>query len=198
MCMTSKDTPVRQRFTAEEDALLKKLVSESNGPVNWKNVSEQMQNRTARQCRERYKNYLKPNIIKKNWTREEDTLILKKYAEIGSKWESIARYLVGRSGNDTRNRYLSLVREKKYKVDKKYHPINYIHPQFMQYINSTMMKVMPPVKNDTKQNKIVEQQQHFQPMPDFEKTFTNPQAASLFPPPSSCDQDMFSFYSEKI
>ncbi|EAX90073.1 Myb-like DNA-binding domain containing protein [Trichomonas vaginalis G3] len=109
---------IRHRFSQAEDLLLKNLVEEANGVVNWKDIASKMGTRSARQCRERYKNYLKPTIIKKNWTKDEDALILQKYQELGNKWESIARFLKGRSGSDTRNRYLSLIRVKKNKKSR--------------------------------------------------------------------------------
>ena len=35
-----------------------------------------MENRTGKQCRERYFNHLQPNIKKGNWSDEEDNIII--------------------------------------------------------------------------------------------------------------------------
>lgn len=144
---------IRHRFSQAEDMLLKNLVAEANGVVNWKDIASKMGTRTARQCRERYKNYLKPTIVKKNWTKDEDSIILQKYQELGNKWESIARFLKGRSGSDTRNRYLSLIRVKK---NKKSRNSNYQN-------KSTVAHQQPPT--------IVKTNDQIAPQIDFDKLF---------------------------
>lgn len=106
----------RARFTREEDRLLKSLVDYSFGHPDWKIISQQMIGRSPRQCRERYQNYLGPNIIKRAWAPEEDILIMTKYNEIGPKWECISKLLTGRTGNDTRNRYLTITRKFKKEI----------------------------------------------------------------------------------
>lgn len=94
----------RKRFTPEEDSKLKELC---NIPdlVNWEDVAKQMPGRTARQCRDRYNATLKNYIEKKPWTKEEDAIIIEKYKEIGPRWVTISTFLVGRSGNNVKNRW---------------------------------------------------------------------------------------------
>jgi hypothetical protein len=79
---------VRQSFSADEDVKLKELVTKL-GESNWKGVADRMINRTSRQCRERYKSYIAPNLSYSPWTNEEDELLRAKYLEIGPnglKW----------------------------------------------------------------------------------------------------------------
>jgi hypothetical protein len=64
-----------------------------------------MSNRTARQCRQRYKNYLADDRQPVGWTAEEEHMVIAKYEEIGPKWVQIAKFLPGRSGNDVKNRW---------------------------------------------------------------------------------------------
>jgi hypothetical protein len=75
------------------------------GATSWEAVSKFMPTRTARQCRDRYKNYLVDNLVCDAWSPEEDALIVKKFHEIGPKWVEIAKLLNGRSGNHVKNRW---------------------------------------------------------------------------------------------
>lgn len=95
----------KSKFTAEEDIRLKQLVESTEGPVSWKEISRMMVTRTPRQCRERYKNYLRDELKHENWTEKEDQLIMQFYNQYGKKWNIIARYLPGRTSNSIRNRW---------------------------------------------------------------------------------------------
>ncbi|KAH0786380.1 Myb-like DNA-binding domain containing protein [Histomonas meleagridis] len=77
--------------------------------VNWKFVANQMEGRTARQCRERYKNYLSPNIRSSPWTPEEDALLLQKYQEFGPCWSFMKQFFDKRESVSLKNRYAKLV-----------------------------------------------------------------------------------------
>ena len=107
--------PVRQRnvkfkFTPEEDERLKMLVMR-HGTNSWNIVSQFMGNRNPRQCRERWKNYVDPELRSDPWTPEEDDLLLKKYRELGPRWNKIAKYFVRRSDNSLRNRWQLMLRK---------------------------------------------------------------------------------------
>lgn len=100
-----RDQPtLRKRFTVEEDKRLKNLV-QRRGYKIWEEIAQEMPNRTARQCRDRYNNYLFKEITKSPWTEEEDAFIVMKYNEIGPHWVKIAKHLNGRSGNNVKNRW---------------------------------------------------------------------------------------------
>ena len=101
----------RKRFTQEEDANLKSLVAKL-GVKLWDEVALYMPNRTARQCRDRYNNYLFKEITHQPWTPEEDRIILEKYKEYGSHWVKIAKFLNGRSGNNVKNRWHKYLNKK--------------------------------------------------------------------------------------
>lgn len=49
-----------------------------------------MPDRTAKQCRERYVNNLDPDRKKGAWTEEEDEIIMKLQAELGTQWSKIS------------------------------------------------------------------------------------------------------------
>ena len=101
---TRKQKSGRCKFTPEEDAKLRQLVSEI-GLKNWGEIAKQMPNRTGRQCRDRYCNYLQQGLTSKEWTPEEDELVLKLVKTHGFHWVEISKKLKGRSGNNVKNRW---------------------------------------------------------------------------------------------
>ncbi|MDR0662179.1 MAG: SANT/Myb domain-containing protein, partial [Holosporales bacterium] len=62
--------PKRNMFTPEEDRLLREHVKVM-GTKDWKGIAQQMSGRNARQCRERWKNYLAPGLNLGLWTKDE-------------------------------------------------------------------------------------------------------------------------------
>lgn len=100
-------------WTKDEDAKLAHLVSIAGPDVTriaWNELAFQMENRSGKQCRERYINHLKPDRKKGQWTDEEDDHILTLQASLGNQWSKIAAGLIGRSDNDVKNRWHSRMR----------------------------------------------------------------------------------------
>ena len=97
------------KWEPDEDLLLKKWVEE-NGPRNWTQFAEKIQNRTGKQCRERWLNNLNSNLKKKNWTTEEDLLILRLFQRYKS-WIKILPVFENRSENSIKNRYYIQLRK---------------------------------------------------------------------------------------
>lgn len=96
---------------------------------SWSQVANLLPNRTARQVRERYKNFLSPGLTNKPWTKEEDNLLKEAYDRLGPKWAKITSYFNGRSEINIKNRWTSL------------------------------QKVIPlPIENNEKQFSVIEQQ----------------------------------------
>jgi hypothetical protein len=94
----------RRKFTPEEDLQLRSLV-ERLGTKSWEEIAQFIQDRSARQCRDRYKNYLLDSLITNPWTPEEDEVLIEKFHQIGPKWVEIGKLLSGRSGNNVKNRW---------------------------------------------------------------------------------------------
>lgn len=91
-------------FTKQEDEKLKYLVR-NFGTKNWKAIAFFMNKRTAKQCRDRYSNYLFPGYFQGEWTKKEDDLLMKLYNEFGSKWSVLQTYFPNRSSNSIKNRW---------------------------------------------------------------------------------------------
>ncbi|KAK8888603.1 hypothetical protein M9Y10_033334 [Tritrichomonas musculus] len=101
----------RKKFTPEED---NELIKQAKifGARKWDLIAKFIPNRTAKQCRDRYKNYLSPNIFHGEWSNEEDLLILEKIKEIGPQWSTIATILKNRTSNSVKNRAKYLIKNK--------------------------------------------------------------------------------------
>ncbi|KAH0786342.1 Myb-like DNA-binding domain containing protein [Histomonas meleagridis] len=108
---SSKDGTINRRypFSHEEDYRLSQLVEEY-GNSDWLLIASMMEKRNSRQCRERWINYLSPDINTSKWTPEEDELLMEKYKEIGSKWVQISKFLEGRTEIMVKNRFQVLQR----------------------------------------------------------------------------------------
>ncbi|KAL0289193.1 UNVERIFIED_CONTAM: Transcription factor [Sesamum angustifolium] len=90
-------------WTPEEDALLKKCI-EDYGEGKWHLVPIRARlNRCRKSCRLRWLNYLKPDINKGQFTKDEVDLIIRLHKLLGNRWSLIAGRLPGRTANDVKN-----------------------------------------------------------------------------------------------
>lgn len=87
---------------AEEDATLLSLVA-SRGPNNWVQISQHMQYRSPKQCRERYHQNLKASLNHEPISAHEGEQIEQMVTAMGKKWAEIARRLGNRSDNAVKN-----------------------------------------------------------------------------------------------
>lgn len=110
-----KDTEVHKgsAWTPEEDILLKQKVEEF-GTQNWVIIARFLNGRLGRQCRERWHNVLNPEIVRKEWTKEEDAFIVRMQAEVGSKWAMISKMdqMMGRTVSQIKNRFYQSLKGK--------------------------------------------------------------------------------------
>ncbi len=63
----------------------------------WSVIGTHLNNRTGKQCRERWHNQLDPSICKESWTAEEEIILAEAHEKHGNKWAKIAKYLPGRT-----------------------------------------------------------------------------------------------------
>jgi myb proto-oncogene protein len=105
----------RRHFTQDDDNLILTGI-QLYGKNNWKLVAELLTNRSSHQVRERYKNYLNPEINKEPWTIEEDLLLISLVKQYGRKWSMFSKELQGRTQTAIKNRWNTFMWKKKKKV----------------------------------------------------------------------------------
>ncbi|XP_047167493.1 transcription factor MYB48-like [Vigna umbellata] len=69
-------------------------------------------NRTGKSCRLRWVNYLHPGLKRGKMTPQEERLVLELHSKWGNRWSSIARKLPGRTDNEIKNYWRTLMRKK--------------------------------------------------------------------------------------
>ncbi|CAK8992774.1 Transcription factor MYB3R-2 (Myb-related protein MYB3R-2) (OsMYB3R-2) [Durusdinium trenchii] len=99
-------------WTEEEDSMLKDIVLKSNQTPSWGIVADSIPGRTAKQCRERWRLNLNPDINREPWSPEEDALLLKLQEKVGSRWAEIKNHFDRRTENAVKTRFKSLKRAK--------------------------------------------------------------------------------------
>lgn len=80
--------PKKTAWNEEEDQRLIALVS--IGDLSWKEVADQMPERTSKMCYSRYRRL--ENRLKEQWTVKEDRLILSLCQLYGENWPKISQF----------------------------------------------------------------------------------------------------------
>jgi hypothetical protein len=104
-------TLVKGSWTREEDERIIQFVQE-NGTKEWTKLANLLPGRIGKQCRERWRNHLDPEVNRTPWTDEEDRILIEMVETLGSKWVKIADFLPGRSDNAIKNRWNSTLKKR--------------------------------------------------------------------------------------
>ena len=91
------------RWRTTEDEKVLNLIDKFG--EKWTVISKVLGNRTGKQVRDRYNNYLRADVNNSKFTTQEDALLLEILAELGPKWAQIAERIPGRRENQVKNRY---------------------------------------------------------------------------------------------
>ena len=85
-----------------EDEIVKQMRGEG---FKWSQIADQLPGRIGEHVRDRYVNFLDPELKKSPWTKEEDKILYAQQKILGNKWTAIAKFLPGRSENSVKNRW---------------------------------------------------------------------------------------------
>ena len=106
----SKQIITKGQWSHNEDEILKEWV-DKNGPKHWTKCALNIPGRTGKQCREHWNNSLNNEIIKGNWTVEEDYLIMVFYNKFNGSWKKMIPIFKSRTENSIKNRFFSQIRK---------------------------------------------------------------------------------------
>ncbi|GLI59566.1 hypothetical protein VaNZ11_001472 [Volvox africanus] len=102
-------------WSQEESEWLIQVVSKTStnlDNINWQDVAKQVPGRTGKQCREKWKNDLRPNICKEPWSLKEEYVLAVAHSLHGNRWSEVAKYLPTRPENTIKNRWYATNRAK--------------------------------------------------------------------------------------
>jgi myb proto-oncogene protein len=73
--------------------------------VDWAYVAAELGRRSAKQCREKWRNDLRPGTVKGEWSWQEEMVLVRAHGVHGTSWSTITRYLPRRAENCCKNRW---------------------------------------------------------------------------------------------
>ncbi|KAI5058084.1 hypothetical protein GOP47_0026254 [Adiantum capillus-veneris] len=107
-----KDSVKRGPWTPEEDAKLLACIGQY-GTGSWRTLPKKAGlQRCGKSCRLRWTNYLRPDLKHGRFSEQEEQLIVKLHAALGSRWSLIAAQLPGRTDNDVKNYWNTRLKKK--------------------------------------------------------------------------------------
>ncbi|XVE98982.1 hypothetical protein REPUB_Repub03eG0156600 [Reevesia pubescens] len=98
-----KEKVKRGPWSPAEDLRLITFI-QKHGHDNWRALPKQAGLlRCGKSCRLRWINYLRPDVKRGNFSKEEEETIIKLHETLGNKWSKIASHLAGRTDNEIKN-----------------------------------------------------------------------------------------------
>lgn len=100
----------KRPWQPSEDAKVLELLG--NYGQSWALIAAALGNRTGKQVRDRYLNYLRPDIKDEDFNVQEDRLLLALYYQLGAKWSKIASHMPGRTECQVKNRFYAHIKKR--------------------------------------------------------------------------------------
>ena len=97
-------------WSPTEDQILETEVMKL-GEKAWSEIAAKLPGRVGKQCRDRWRNHLCPEVKKGSWTDEEDRLLFEYREKLGNQWAEIAKHIPGRTDLSVKNRFYSYRRK---------------------------------------------------------------------------------------
>jgi len=113
----------KEDWSKEQDALLRNLVS-LYGTHDWAMIAEQINitfpynPKSPKECSRRWQDCLNGNTTKEPWTEQEELNMIIAHKKFKNRWSEMADYLKGRSNNTIKNKFYSVFRKIKGKIQK--------------------------------------------------------------------------------
>ena len=99
----------RRKWKAEEDDILRSYVGDK---ISWVRVADSIPGRTGKQCRDRYKRAIQPDIRLEPFTRAEQCFVLAMQEIVGNKWVQIAKAMDRRSECQVKNTWYGISKKR--------------------------------------------------------------------------------------
>lgn len=112
---------VKGSWTRQEDEIIIDFVRQY-GTKNWTKLASFLPGRIGKQCRERWRNHLDPDVNRDPWSPDEDNTLIALHEQYGNQWVKISSLMPGRSDNSIKNRWNSTLRKRPSSVGVRYTP----------------------------------------------------------------------------